>query len=262
MLKLKRILFFCWSVFACCICNAQPSYTFSQYNSSDGLSQKTIQQIYQDRKGVMWFATWDGLFKFDGYSFYGFKSKPEELKGLNHNRLDKIQDDTYGYLWVQNYNGQICRFNTDLEKFEPITQIRDKVINFDVVNADVWVTDVKNRLFRIRTDSVSHRLTVFPIVPSQIKAFVVNKIVADKIGNQWILTDKGVLRAEKDRQTIDCHNPVGRTGQITLSMMRLIMQHTVFCGKWRNPLSLYQERNENAFPISNPFGHSLDSAVD
>lgn len=212
MLKLKRILFFCWSVFACCICNAQPSYTFSQYNSSDGLSQKTIQQIYQDRKGVMWFATWDGLFKFDGYSFYGFKSKPEELKGLNHNRLDKIQDDTYGYLWVQNYNGQICRFNTDLEKFEPITQIRDKVINFDVVNADVWVTDVKNRLFRIRTDSVSHRLTVFPIVPSQIKAFVVNKIVADKIGNQWILTDKGVLRAEKDRQTIDCHNPVGQNG--------------------------------------------------
>ena len=212
MLKLKRILIICWLLFAYIICNAQPSYTFSQYNSSNGLSQKTIQQIYQDREGVMWFATWDGLFKFDGYNFYGFKSKPGDLKGLNHNRLDKIQDDRYGYLWVQNYNGQICRFNMDLGKFEPITQIQDKVINFYVVGDDVWVTDVKSRLFRIRTDSVNHHLTVTHIVLPQIKTFVISKIVADKSGNQWILTDKGVLRAEKNKTTIDCYNPVNQNG--------------------------------------------------
>ena len=212
MLKLKRIIFFFWLVFTFFICKAQPSYTFSQYNSSDGLSQKTIQQIYQDRNGVMWFATWDGLFKFDGYTFYGFKSKPEDLKGLNHNRLDKIQDDKYGYLWVQNYNGQICRFNPDLEKFEPITQIWDKAINFYIVDDEIWVTDVKNRLFRIRTDSVNHHLTVSPIVFPRTKFFVINKILADKAGSQWVLTDKGVLRTEKYKLRIDWYNPIGQNG--------------------------------------------------
>lgn len=45
----------------------QPPHTFTQYTSENGLSQKTVQNIMQDHKGLMWFTTWDGLYKFDGY---------------------------------------------------------------------------------------------------------------------------------------------------------------------------------------------------
>lgn len=41
----------------------QPPHTFTQYTSENGLSQKTVQNIMQDHKGLMWFTTWDGLYK-------------------------------------------------------------------------------------------------------------------------------------------------------------------------------------------------------
>ena len=48
---------------------AQPECVFTHYSSEEGLSQNTVMSILQDRKGNMWFATWDGINKFDGYDF-------------------------------------------------------------------------------------------------------------------------------------------------------------------------------------------------
>jgi ligand-binding sensor domain-containing protein len=50
--------------------NAQSSLIFNHYITSDGLSQNTIQCIYQDKKGFIWIGTSSsGLNKFDGYRF-------------------------------------------------------------------------------------------------------------------------------------------------------------------------------------------------
>ena len=59
-------------------CFGQLPHTFTQYTSEDGLSQNTIMSILQDDKGVMWFATWDGLYKFDGYTFNNYKARIEQ----------------------------------------------------------------------------------------------------------------------------------------------------------------------------------------
>ena len=44
----------------------------------------------------MWFATWDGLYKFDGYTFKNYKAHPGDSIGLSNNRLDNIKEDKYG----------------------------------------------------------------------------------------------------------------------------------------------------------------------
>ena len=43
----------------------------------------------------MWFATWDGLYKFDGYTFKNYKAHPGDSIGLSNNRLDNIKEDKY-----------------------------------------------------------------------------------------------------------------------------------------------------------------------
>ena len=59
----KRIfLFVLWLIFVVPSALGQPPHTFTQYTSENGLSQKTIQNIMQDHKGLMWFTTWDGLY--------------------------------------------------------------------------------------------------------------------------------------------------------------------------------------------------------
>mgnify|MGYP002335486930 CR=1 FL=1 len=60
------------------LCTAGVSYAYSeawgQINFSyisikDGLSQSTVFSIAQDKLGNMWFATYDGVNKYDGYAF-------------------------------------------------------------------------------------------------------------------------------------------------------------------------------------------------
>ena len=42
---------------------------FEYLTVDDGLSQGTIEDILQDRQGMMWFATRDGLDRYDGQKF-------------------------------------------------------------------------------------------------------------------------------------------------------------------------------------------------
>lgn len=42
---------------------------FVHIGLEQGLSQSTILDIEQDDRGNMWFATYDGLNKYDGYTF-------------------------------------------------------------------------------------------------------------------------------------------------------------------------------------------------
>ena len=50
------------------------TYTqFSHYSIKEGLSEINVPCILQDRKGQMWFGTFDGLNKFNGYTFKTYK---------------------------------------------------------------------------------------------------------------------------------------------------------------------------------------------
>ena len=51
--------------------HAQPAehISFVHIGVNEGLSQNTIFDITQDKQGNMWFATHDGLNKYDGYDF-------------------------------------------------------------------------------------------------------------------------------------------------------------------------------------------------
>jgi ligand-binding sensor domain-containing protein len=44
-------------------------YYFKQYQVDDGLVHNTVASIIQDRKGLIWIGTRDGLNRFDGYTF-------------------------------------------------------------------------------------------------------------------------------------------------------------------------------------------------
>jgi ligand-binding sensor domain-containing protein len=66
-----------------------------------GLSQNSIYTILQDSDGYMWFGTWDGLNRYDGYTFAVFKSEA----GLSHNSVRCLLEDSEGYLWIGTDNG-------------------------------------------------------------------------------------------------------------------------------------------------------------
>ncbi len=182
-------------------CFGQLPHTFTQYTSEDGLSQNTIMSILQDDKGVMWFATWDGLYKFDGYTFNNYKAHPGDSIGLSNNRLDNIKEDRYGYIWVQSYNHQVYRFNPRLERFQAIPY--DNYLSLDMYVlpcGDVWIITVQNELIHISTHPETHEMKATDFFKSHQISYSepIKSIFQDSRENQWILTENGLYRLTRN----------------------------------------------------------------
>jgi len=60
---------------------------FAHIFSENGFSQNTVHSIIQDKKGFIWFATEDGLNKFDGYNFTVYKHNPQDTNSISDNLI-------------------------------------------------------------------------------------------------------------------------------------------------------------------------------
>lgn len=87
---------------------------FAHLTTNDGLSQGYVVDILQDRRGFMWFATRDGLNRYDGHSFVVYKHDPNDPGSLNSNFLQDLMEDDQGHLWVAT--------NTGVSRFDPATE--------------------------------------------------------------------------------------------------------------------------------------------
>lgn len=108
---MKKILYLIFGLIGVLSVKAQPDCFFTHYSSEDGLSQNTVMSILQDRKGNIWLATWDGINKFNGYSFKTYKARLDNRIVLSHNRIDHMLEDKYGFLWLQTYDNHAYRFD-------------------------------------------------------------------------------------------------------------------------------------------------------
>ena len=78
---------------------------FSSLKLEDGLSQLSVIKIHQDRKGFMWFATRNGLNRYDGTAFLVYKHNNSDLQSLCNNHVTALAEDKYGTLWIGTMGG-------------------------------------------------------------------------------------------------------------------------------------------------------------
>ena len=90
---------------------------FDRLSVEQGLSQSAVNGILQDHKGFMWFATEDGLNKYDGYSFTIFRHDPEDPTSLGDSFARCIHEDPAGMIWVGTWNGGLDRLDPATGQF-------------------------------------------------------------------------------------------------------------------------------------------------
>jgi signal transduction histidine kinase/ligand-binding sensor domain-containing protein len=90
---------------------------FSFITIKDGLSQGMINYMLQDHFGFMWFATKDGLNRYDGYHFVVYRNDASDAASLADNHVRVLFEDSKGRLWVGTENNGLDIFDRRTEKF-------------------------------------------------------------------------------------------------------------------------------------------------
>ena len=99
-------------------------YAFDQLTIEQGLSQSTVQAILQDRDGLMWLGTKDGLNRYDGYNFVVYRHDPERPSTtLSDNDVHTLFQDSDGGIWVATAGGGLCPYDNSAENLNSSTTI-------------------------------------------------------------------------------------------------------------------------------------------
>ncbi|MDO9375306.1 MAG: two-component regulator propeller domain-containing protein [Ferruginibacter sp.] len=98
------------------LCFATDSVAITHLGIEEGLSNNSVRCIYQDHNGFMWFGTYDGLNRYDGYDFKVFRNKINDTTSLAHNYINAIGEDRQNNLWIGTGQG-ISIYNNLTSKF-------------------------------------------------------------------------------------------------------------------------------------------------
>jgi len=71
-------------------------FAFQHYEQEEGLKNHDVFKLMQDKTGLLWSATENGLFRYDGAEFHRFG----EADGLQESMLIDVHQDASGRVWT------------------------------------------------------------------------------------------------------------------------------------------------------------------
>lgn len=99
---------------------AEKQIAFRELTVAHGLSQNSVVSIAQDSTGFMWFATQDGLNKYDGRNFTHFNKQFEDVTRTTYSKLGKIYIDRNNGKWIITNSGNLEYYNDTTNAFTHI----------------------------------------------------------------------------------------------------------------------------------------------
>lgn len=113
---------------------------FETLGAKDGLSQGMIYDMLQDRKGFLWFATKDGLNRYDGYSFRVYQNDPFDPFTISDNEVQVLLEDHLGRIWAGTIANGLNVLDPATGRFYQISQLSSQNITSLAQTADgaIW----------------------------------------------------------------------------------------------------------------------------
>ncbi len=96
--------------------SADLKFSYEQLDNTKGLSNSSVNCIFQDSEKLLWIGTWDGLNRYDGNNFRIFRSEPNNANTLSNQVILKIGEDRSGQIWILTIHG-INRYNKKTDSF-------------------------------------------------------------------------------------------------------------------------------------------------
>jgi ligand-binding sensor domain-containing protein len=165
--------------------------------------QSSVTCILQDRKGFLWFGTYDGLNKYDGYGFTIYKHEALDSNSLSYNGISSLCEDRAGNLWIGTAGGGLNKLDRAQEQFtrfvndpkNPYSLSHNQVTSLhEDRTGNLWIGTFGGGLNKF--DRVTERFTRLvndPKNPYSLSHNQVTSIYEDRSDNLWIGTAGGGL---------------------------------------------------------------------
>jgi signal transduction histidine kinase/ligand-binding sensor domain-containing protein/DNA-binding response OmpR family regulator len=179
----------------------QPGHiNFTSITAKDGLLSNTIFAILKDRYGLMWFATTDGLNKYDGTNFTVYRNITDDSTSLRANEVLALHEDKAGNLWIGTGGGGMSRYNRQKNTFEHFTFDNTGLTRNAVIKSicsdyrgRLWIAPYGS-LYTMDTASRSISEVDLPDANGNPVKTVVECIVEDSKHRIWIGTENGLFK--------------------------------------------------------------------
>jgi len=183
---------------------------FAHLTTNDGLSQSNVTEILQDRRGFMWFATQDGLNRYDGNTFVVYKNNPNDPWSLSANFVWDLMEGEHGYLWIATDFGGVNKFDPTTERF---VRYRHDPNNPNSISGDSVESIARDRRGYLWFGTSDSGLDKFDPSTGTFTHYRnesdgqflgrITKVIAGRQGDIWFVGERGLFHLNPD------------TGQIT-----------------------------------------------
>jgi ligand-binding sensor domain-containing protein/signal transduction histidine kinase len=145
----------------------------------------------QDKTGMIWIGTQDGLVRWDGYRSRVFRNDPQDPLSLPGNYVTCLTVDNEGTLFVVTSSGVIVRFDPLEEKFRPLPAVT--TATGSIRNA--FISDGKQGLWVGNSNGLSYfnpqtQLWELAGLPKGTKVW---SLLLAQDGTLWVGTEDGLL---------------------------------------------------------------------
>lgn len=227
---------------------------FKTESISKLLTQQTVEQVFQDSRGVLWFLTQEGLNKYNGLKLENFRYSPVTPGSLSTNDITRITEDAHGTLWISTKGGGLNRYEASSNSFTAMYASNER-------NA----SPLHNDIYTVFSDSsgviwlgYNNALSKFDPVSKQFVHLVpdqeglpflglVKKFDESSDGTIWAATGGGLLEIRPPKNGVFLHRYEKNSDSTILS---------------NNIVSVLVDQSDNVWTVSESSGISVIARED
>lgn len=178
----------------------RPELRFEHFNTRNGLSKNFIERTFQDHRGMMWFATENGLNKFNGYDFSIYQHNPLDSTTLGSNSVRSIYEDKRNNLWIGTTSG-LHLYDRQKNNFVRLAGLTKPVeLVFEDRFQTLWIATRRGELYIFDRASGAFILFAPEPAPWDIGSFY--SMYEDSRGVLWYVNELEVKTVDRERKTL------------------------------------------------------------
>ena len=242
--------------------------SFEGFPYMSQLPSTSVQRLYQDNEGYMWFGTLDGLCRYDGYQVKSFRSDMNNPNLLTNNDILCLVEDDENHLWIGTKQGLNILDKSKLK----ITPFKEDVFHGDRINSiandnkgNIWIGSQRGLYrYNLKTKTI-HNYASDPFDKKTISGTAINYIYRDNKDNLWILLwGDGMCRYIPETNNFIRYPKVGAQN-IPFRILQ-DSKNRYWIGTWGDGLFLFKpgETAEKMFtyqPVNNNQGDNSETTI-